>query len=323
MDIDPYKFLGVTKTFTPDQLKAAYKKLALTMHPDKEGGNQYMFNILTDCYKQLAREYNRRISDRQFNELKTESQAYSKEPPPKYNSQPEKSFNIDKFNSVFDKNKIPDGTRDTGYEDWLKNTEDEAEKKLKFKGKFTNTSFNEQFEKNTPQLESKHLIKYKEPEPMLTSKKIQYTELGVDLDDFSGDNTSRKNLNFMDLKLAHTTNRIVDPKTVNDRKIYKTVGDVEADRSTVKYHMTEEEQKEYEQKKYLEEMKEEQRIKNLNKYDTYAQLQFEKVNRLMLGGPSGPSGPSTSASAAGPSPSHSRKAAANAAANATHITYRT
>ena len=158
MDIDPYKFLGVTKTFTPDQLKAAYKKLALTMHPDKEGGNQYMFNILTDCYKQLAREYNRRISDRQFNELKTESQAYSKEPPPKYNSQPEKSFNIDKFNSVFDKNKIPDGTRDTGYEDWLKNAEDEAEKKLKFKGKFTNTSFNEQFEKNTPQLESKHLI---------------------------------------------------------------------------------------------------------------------------------------------------------------------
>ena len=73
MDIDPYKFLGVTKTFTPDQLKAAYKKLALTMHPDKEGGNPYMFNILTDCYKQLAREYNKRISDRQFNELKTES----------------------------------------------------------------------------------------------------------------------------------------------------------------------------------------------------------------------------------------------------------
>lgn len=283
MDVDPYKILGVPKNFTPDQLKAAYKKMALIMHPDKQGGNDYMFKMLTSCYKLLVKDYNKRIADRQFNELKKDAQT-SASKHINYAPPDEKSFNIEKFNNVFEQNKIEDVVRDTGYNDWLKN-DDVNQQQQKFKGKFTNTAFNKQFENSSQQQQSKHLVKYKEPEPMFAGKKIQYTELGVEnIDDFSADNLSRKNLNYMDLKLSHTTSRIVDPKTVSERKSYKTVGDVEADRANVTYNMSEMDLREYQLQKRKDEQKEKQRQYNVQQYDQKTLQHFERVNRLMLQG---------------------------------------
>ncbi len=281
MDVDPYKMLGVPKNFTPDQLRNAFKKMALVMHPDKQGGNDYMFKMLTACYKHLVKEYNKRIHDKQFNELKTESQKFKQDYVPI--DDPKKAFNINKFNKIFEENQLPDAHKDTGYVDWLK-TGDNDKTPSKLKGKFTLTAFNQQFEKNVPEA-SKHLIKYKEPEPMFAGKKIQYTELGVDkVDDFSADNLSKKQLNYMDLKIAHTTSRIVDPKTVSERKLYKSINDIEADRANVQYHMSDKELEAYQKRKKLEELHEKQRLNNLSAYDQRAYSQFEKVNKLMLGG---------------------------------------
>jgi curved DNA-binding protein CbpA len=285
MDIDPYKMLGIPKIFTPDQLKTAYKKMALVMHPDRQGGNDYMFKMLTTCYKQLVKEYNKRIHDKQFTELKTASQHHMQQPTSQYVpiDDPKKSFNINKFNKIFEDNQIPDAHKDTGYIDWLK-TGDDNKSAPKFKGKFTADAFNQQFEKNTPEI-SKHLVKYKEPEPMFAGKKIQYTELGIDkVDDFSADNLSKKQLNYMDLKIAHTTSRIVDPKTVGERKIFKNINDIEADRANVQYHMSDKEMESYQKKKKLEELREKQRVNNMTAYDQRTYDQFERVNRLMLGG---------------------------------------
>ena len=196
---------------------------------------------------------------------------------------PKKSFNIEKFNQVFESNKLPDTVRDTGYNDWLKTGDIDA-KQPEFKGKFTNTAFNKQFEKTAQAEPSKHLIKYKEPEPMFVTKKIQYTELGVDnIDDFSADNLSRKNLNYMDLKVAHTTSRIVDPKTVGDRKAYKTIGDVEADRANVSYTMSESDLREYHMRKKADEERERRRVATVEAYDQRTLQHFERVNMLMLG----------------------------------------
>ena len=154
------------------------------------------------------------------------------------------------------------------------------------KGKFSSTTFNAQFEKSVSNAPvSKHLIKYKEPEAMFTGKKIQYTELGVDtIDDFSGANLTNKNLNYMDLKIAHSTQRIVDPKTVNDRREYKSINDIEADRSQVSYSMSEKDMRDYEKRKRQDERKEQQRLQVVNTQDQMSQRQFDTVNRLMLGG---------------------------------------
>lgn len=288
MDVDPYKMLNVPKNFTPEQLKASYKKLALAMHPDKQGGNDYMFKMLTTCYKQLVREYNQRISDRQFHELKTASQSYAKNPSLQTNPMgafDKRNFNINKFNKVFEENSMPDGVKEVGYDDWLKTGDVGSKEPTKMKGKFSLSAFNNQFEKNVQAESSKHLIKYKEPEPLFTGKKIQFTELGVDkIDDFSGDNMTKKNLNYMDLKLAHTTSRIVDPSTVKERKLFNSVDDIKADRANVSYTMSEKEMRYYQQKKKLEELREKQRMMKLTEQDQLSLEHFERVNRLMLGG---------------------------------------
>jgi curved DNA-binding protein CbpA len=281
--IDPYKVLNINKNFTLEQLKEAYKTMALKVHPDK-GGSEYLFKLVTLCYKSLVKEYNARVGDKQYFELKTDYTKYTANQP-RAQTEPSdpKSFNLDKFNRIFDENKIESVT-DIGYGSFLKNTPaiDEPKKVI---NKFTQESFNSTFEKhNNSYAQNKHLVKYREPEPLLTSKKISFTEIGNDsIDDFSGDNTSKKHLNYMDLKIAHTTSRIVDPRTVAQRKEYKSVDDFEADRSQISYHMSDSDREYYEKMKRMEMIKEKKRLQYVTKQDKQTAEQFEKLHRLMLG----------------------------------------
>lgn len=285
--VDPYKVLNLPKTFTMDQLKEAYKKMALKVHPDK-GGNEYMFKLVTACYKTLAKEYNRRVSDRQYHELKADfvkSQSQHQRRMDNINlDAATKGFNLERFNRVFEENKLPSIT-DTGYETFLKDSK-EVEQKNMFAGKkFSREMFNKQFEKHATTLENnKFVVKYKEPEPLLATKKMSYVELGEEsIDDFSGANTSRKNLNYMDLKLAHTTSRIIDLKAVDKRREYKTVEDLENDRSSISYTMNDEDRIYYERKRKQEELMERQRMATVLKTDQQTALQFDKIHRMLLG----------------------------------------
>jgi hypothetical protein len=114
-------------------------------------------------------------------------------------------------------------------------------------------------------------------------KSLACTELGVDkVEDFSGENLSRKTLNYTDVKLAHTTSRIVDPSAVNPRASYKSINDLEADRSRITHHMTPEQQRAYDQRIDEEIQKERQRQYIQQQKDKEAKLHFEKVHRLMI-----------------------------------------
>ena len=281
--IDPYKVLNIQKDFTLEQLKEAFKTMALKVHPDK-GGSEYLFKLVTVCYKALVKEYNARISDRQFNELKSEHNRYTaNEPKARSVDNSSRSFNLDKFNRIFDENKIESVT-DTGYGDFLKSTPaiDEPKRVIK---KFTADSFNSEFERHNKSYEqNKHLVKYREPEPLMASKKIAFTEIGNDsIDDYSGNNITKKNLNYMDLKIAHTTSRIVDPRTVAQRKEYRTVDDYEADRGQISYHLSDEDREYYEKLKRIEAQKEKQRIQNVIRQDQQSAEHFDRLHKLMLG----------------------------------------
>lgn len=51
---DYYEILGVSKEATEDEIKRAYRKLALKTHPDKNGGDDTMFKKINLAYETLS-----------------------------------------------------------------------------------------------------------------------------------------------------------------------------------------------------------------------------------------------------------------------------
>ncbi len=54
-DLEALRFMGFSDFPTEDDLKQRYHRLALEMHPDREGGNESRFKLLAKSYKHLRR----------------------------------------------------------------------------------------------------------------------------------------------------------------------------------------------------------------------------------------------------------------------------
>lgn len=50
-NFDPYEILGVPLSSSQAEIKKAYRKLSLILHPDKETGNEKEFMKLTKAYQ--------------------------------------------------------------------------------------------------------------------------------------------------------------------------------------------------------------------------------------------------------------------------------
>jgi molecular chaperone DnaJ len=63
MSTDYYKILEINKNASQDEIKAAYKKLALKYHPDKNNGKDDMFKSISEAYTTLSDEQKRKQYD--------------------------------------------------------------------------------------------------------------------------------------------------------------------------------------------------------------------------------------------------------------------
>jgi len=289
--LDPYEVLNVSKKFTWDELKDAYRKLAINTHPDKEGGNKDLFNIITYCFKKLALEYKNRDADKQHFELKKQSDDYfdrlnnNMQHPSEYLKTSKEITNAT-FNKNFEKCKLYDDEIEFGYgsimDESSKNREDINIEKLIKKNKVDNKSFNELFNKNVPI--SKQITKYQDPEPLVLAKSLQFTELGGKKpDDYTSGIEKINTLAYTDYMKAHDGSRLVDPEIINKMKEFQSVEEYQKySENKAKRELTNREKKLLENKKIKDEKAEFERLQRIKIYDKKIEKSYENANRLFL-----------------------------------------
>lgn len=291
-DANPYEVLGLSKNFTWEELKTNYHRIARLVHPDK-GGNEKLFNLVSNCFRKLAYEYKARQEDKPHHELKKESQWYHEKnsqdlramPPIPMNTSTHnenESFH-DRFNRVFQEFRIEEET-ERGYGSMMtpsSKTRDDINIDRKVK-KFTNEAFNEEFNKIPVR---QQVVKYKEPEPLVLTKNIAYTEIGEKPDDFTRtDPTAKTGLFYTDYMQAfHEGNqRLVDPNTIK-RKEFKTIEQYDNYRSQkTNRKMSSKEIQYMAQQKELEEKREQERLERVKHQDEVYRVQHEKLKRMMI-----------------------------------------
>jgi curved DNA-binding protein CbpA len=283
--VNPYEVLGVAKNHTWEELVNAYRRLAKLVHPDK-GGSEMLFNTVTECFKLLAHEFKRKEAEKPHHVLKQEFM--QREERGNGSSVPPLARDgnfTDKFNQLFEENKIEDEDNKIGYGHLMaasSKTREDIEIPKVMSGKFSEKKFNEAFEKSAPL--SKEVVVYKEPEPLVLTKKLQFTELGGTTDDFSTDTSKKANLQYTDYMKAHTTTRLVDPRAVQKRKEYRSIEDFEADRAKkTQAALTPEEMRRQKEVEEAEKKREEERLMRVQQRDRIASEHYERVNQLFIG----------------------------------------
>jgi len=288
--LDPYKILGVSKKFTWNELKTAYRNAALKTHPDKQGGNKLVFDFITNCFKDLATEYKNREENKSHQELKSQSKEYfnkfvdtNVEHPSSVLKNANEPFDK-RFNKAFEDCKFYDEEREFGYGSLMSessaNRDDIDIENIFKKDKIDNSTFNEIFNKKVPC--SKEIVKYKEPEALMMAKQLNYTEIGASRPEDYSSGVEKQSLGYTDYMKAYSGTRLINPDGVKI-KSYKNVDEYEKYRDTrIKKGLSDREKSVIEKRKELEERKEFERIERIKKQDIAIQQAHEKANKMLI-----------------------------------------
>jgi len=303
-NIDALKMFQLGAKYTLDELKQAYKKLAMKTHPDKVGGNAEKFQLITKCYMSLLEKYKNRESDKHFNDLKKGSQNYLEDQQQsrqvnKQMSGGNSSNTIDKdkfdaklFNKIYEENKLWESS-DDGYGSWFSSEKTDAEAPNEiFGNKFNLNVFNSTFEDYKEKITSQSgaIQEYRDPQELISCS-TGFTDIDIyarKIDDFSkplpiaGAGSGRE-LAYTDLKTAYTSKgTFIDPSKV-EYKTYKSVDELKRDRGNIRYDMTPDQMREFEMKKYRENEEEERRQDLIRQRDNIVANTYSKMHEKMLG----------------------------------------
>jgi hypothetical protein len=279
-ELDPYKVLGIEPNASLDEIKIAYKYLALKHHPDK-GGEVKIFNIIKDAYKTVARRIETTVPQQKIehNDLKKASKHDFTSNKIEINMNG-KNFNLNKFNDVYKENKMTN-PNDKGYSDWKEDLQDEN---LSIGSNISTFSFNEAFDKGRKTNNySKQIMKIDEPQAIISGD-LGFSELGQDnINSFSKTEGDSNSIQFTDYKDAYTTDsKLIDPNSVEINRP-DSIGQFKNERENISYTMSEEQKQLEELNQTQVEESEFNRMQRVNLFDEMASEQYNKVNQMMLG----------------------------------------
>jgi curved DNA-binding protein CbpA len=198
-----YKFFGLTKSSTLEDLKNSYRKIVLKYHPDRNGGDSQIFDMIQQNYREIEDEikksnknlYNKPVVPQTYDDNINQGQQNI------YIDR--EKFSIDKFNQVF--NQFQSGLHSElmdpnqrGYGDFMDTTQ-----RRSAEDPILNNSTIQPFEDNEESNEIKDLMVYREPEILYSGQGLSFIELGQNqINDFGGYD-ARGNNRYMDYKKAY------------------------------------------------------------------------------------------------------------------------
>jgi curved DNA-binding protein CbpA len=270
---------------TEDILKKAYKRATLKNHPDK-GGSEKEFEKVTRAYAYLG-EILRRIHGGRSITVNVDAPNVLKDSRSKdYDSVKHiepvrlnpKKLDMDAFNKMFEQTRIPDPDED-GYGDWLGKEKDESNNP-KFSGKFNRDVFNQMFEEDAKDNNSKANYIIEQPQSMIMAPTLGI-ELGRDRPE-SYTAAYNADLNFTDLKQAYTTENTFSKQVAHVRvdnrnfENYKNeYGKAPPPLSTGELERIQQGEKQMEQRELQRQRRAAEELVNSDKY-------FERMKQLVL-----------------------------------------
>ena len=191
LNIDPYKILNLQNNATFPQAKNAFKKLARIYHPDKFNGNDTQFKLITKAFMILVDKFKQQESDKQFYQLKEESDKNLKtqlnESKKNINmkNMEGRNFNNKLFNQVYKDNRLY-SPHDEGYNNWISDNTYSSDKINKTLNSYDKNNFNNVFNDLKKNKKSTQIQKYSQPEAVSSISNIDCETLGQgNIQDFS------------------------------------------------------------------------------------------------------------------------------------------
>ena len=289
--------IGEQETLTPERLKAAYKRASLTAHPDKPGGSGEAFDALNRAYTYVGKILARVSPNMSAAEKARMTAAVTMESANAYRQtsapaalpdQPPvalsaKKLDMGMFNKLFEENRLPDPSRDSGYGDWMKSQggSEDVQMDARLKGKVTPQNFESVFrERALQQTPSTAVAKRLEPDALVAP--MGY-ELGGEVKNFTA--AFGSDTQFTDLMEAYTTGatmfqEVADVK-VRERSA-RTVGEAEKIRAEEMARVDPDEKSRIAAAAAALEERERQRRLRLAQQDTTAESWHDSLRRRLL-----------------------------------------
>jgi curved DNA-binding protein CbpA len=320
--VDSLRIFGLGPNYTLEELKHAYKRLAIETHPDRPGGSTERFQTVTKCYMSLLEKL-KGSHEQTFDELKKGSRSYMKGQPSS-NQTPDlyrtggfkgaeqdtdikritgetidlssKNFNVKLFNKVYEANKLWD-PNDDGYDDWFRkgDVDDIVKAPPVFSNKFNIDVFNSTFGDWKGQVDQHRkqqhsgttgsLVEYKEPKELInTTASWSLVDAGQKIGDFTKAPDQGGNLGYTDLKLAYGGNcDMINPATAEMRESYKSIDDLKRARESISYNMSPQDMAREEARRYSELQAEEERLARLRNHERIQADHYTSMHERLLG----------------------------------------